>query len=109
MKLTQFRALLTSFFTANAVDRFAAAIANIRCLRAKKGEKIVFEKEDFYLTSNSTSFRQKNHLLQLHDYNQCQNPGTFTVFSSLEVAKYRKILVISPGLIQLRKGFWVGL
>ena len=23
--------------------------------------------------------------------------------------KYRKILVISPGLIPLRKGFWVGL
>ena len=38
---------------------------------------------------------------------------TFTIFLSkkmfLLLAEYRKIPVISPGLIQLRKGFWMGL
>lgn len=49
-------------FAANAVDRFAAAIANIRCLRAKKEEKIDLEKEGFSLLPNSKSF----HFQQLH-------------------------------------------
>ena len=33
--------------------------------------------------------------------------NTSDILSSL--IKYRKIPVISPGLIKLRKGFWVGL
>ena len=36
-------------------------------------------------------------------------PGCFMASVDLKDAYYRRIPVISPGLIQFRKGFWVGL
>ena len=58
-----------------------------------------------------TTYSSKTkYLIKKNDYPDCDivAPVTFTC-SLCYNQRYRKIPVISPGLIQLRKGFWVGL